>query len=138
MSQGLVLGLDPGTDKCGLALVDAQDQVCYRAVIAVDQLAEKLRELCCQYPVERIALGDKTGAATVRRIVQAALPEVPLSFVSEHGSTEEARNLYWEYHPPRGWRRLVPRAWLVPPGLLDAYAAEIIARRLREKDSNQQ
>lgn len=136
MSRDLVLGLDPGTDKCGLALVDDQGRVCCRTVVALDQLAEKLTALCCQYPVERIALGDKTGAVTVRSIVQAAVPEVPLSSVSEHRSTEEARQLYWKYHPPRGWRRLVPRGLLVPPGPLDAYAAEILARRLREEDSN--
>jgi hypothetical protein len=33
-------------------------------------------------------------------------------------------------HPPRGWRRFVPRGMLLPPRPIDDFAALLIAERL--------
>jgi RNase H-fold protein (predicted Holliday junction resolvase) len=126
-----VLGVDPGTAKCGLAVVDARGEVRERAVVAVAELAERLAQLAGAYPLTQIVCGDRTGAEPVRVILQRVLPEVPLATVAEHGSTEQARELYWQYHPPQGWRRLMPRGMLLPPTALDGYAAELLVRRWR-------
>ena len=129
MVSGTVLGVDPGTAKCGLAVVSAQGVAVYRAVVAIAELPEALADLGRRFLLGQVALGNRTGSGPVQAALRAALPQIGVALVGEHRSTEEARRLYWEYHPPRGWRRLVPRGLLLPPEPLDAYAAEIVARR---------
>jgi hypothetical protein len=129
VAEGARLGVDPGTAKCGLALLAASGEVSFRAVVSLDALAEAVRELAATHPLSRIALGSKTGSERVREMLEAALPGVEVEVVPEHRTTEEARELYWKYHPPRGWRRLMPRGMLVPPEPVDGYAAELLARR---------
>jgi RNase H-fold protein (predicted Holliday junction resolvase) len=124
-----ILGVDPGTAKCGLAVVSAEGAVVYRAVVVIAELPEALAELERRFAPAQVALGDRTGAGSVEGTIRAALPQAAVALVGEDRSTEEARRLYWEYHPPRGWLRLAPRGLLLPHGPLDGYAAEILARR---------
>jgi len=134
VASGPVLGVDPGTAKCGLAVVDAQGECLYRRTVALAELVQTLEEGALRALRPRVAaLGDRTGTAAVRVLLVQALPEVPVRTVPEHRTTELARKLYWEYHPPRGWRRLMPRGLLVPPEPLDGYAAELLARSLRDE-----
>ncbi len=129
MRAAAILGVDPGTAKCGLAAVSREGQTLYRAVVELGALTEALAELGQRFALGQVALGNRTGAGPVQGMIREALPEATVSLVAEHRSTEEARRLYWEYHPPRGWRRLVPLGLMLPPEPLDAYAAEIVARR---------
>ena len=131
----MLLGVDPGTAKCGLAVLDEQGAVLERAVVDLEELPAVLGELDRRYTVTQVALGNRTGSGRVEEILRGALPGASVARVGEHRSTEEARRLFWEYHPPRGWRRLVPRTMLVPPEPLDAYAAEVLARRWRTGES---
>jgi hypothetical protein len=57
------------------------------------------------------------------------LPDLELIVCDEAYSTEEARKLYWELNPPKGWRSLIPLGMLAPPVPLDAYAAVVLVRR---------
>jgi hypothetical protein len=134
VSEGTLLGVDPGTAKCGLAVLDEQGAVRERAVVTLEDLPVALGELSRRYALAQVALGNRTGSGPVEEILRSALPGARVTRVVEHRSTEEARRLFWQYQPPRGWRRLVPRAMLVPPGPLDAYAAEVLARRWRTGD----
>ena len=129
MAEGAILGVDPGTEKCGLAVL-AGGEITQRAVVSRGELAGAVREMAVRTPLVRIALGSRTGSTAVREALEAALPGLPIEVVSEHRTTEEARRLYWSYHPPRGWRRLMPRGMLLPPEPVDGYAAELLARRL--------
>ncbi len=124
----LILALDPGRDKCGLALGDGA-RVVARAVVPRARLAEVVREWAGRFAVTRVIVGDRTGAAEVRRLLEQALPQVPVSLVPEEGSTLLARRLYFRDHPPRGWRRLVPLSLQVPPEPYDDYAAEVLLGR---------
>jgi len=132
VAEGAILGVDPGTGKCGLALVEASGEVSFRAVVALEALPEEVRRLAASHTFSCVALGSKTGSERVKGLLEIALPGVRLEAVPEHRTTEEGRELYWKYHPPRGWRRLMPRGMLVPPEPVDGYAAEILARRLRQ------
>ena len=129
MVRGLLLGVDPGTAKCGLAVLGAQGEVAHRAVVELADLPGALEEIGRRFAPAQVALGNRTGALQVGEVLRQALPAAAVALVGEHRSTEEARELYWRYHPPRGWRRLLPRGLLVPPSALDAFAAEILARR---------
>jgi len=80
----------------------------------------------------RVALavvGNRTGSAEVLAELTRIVPGLAVVLVEEAGTTLEARRLYFADHPPRGWRRLVPRSMQLPPEPYDDYAAIALARR---------
>lgn len=124
----IVLAVDPGRDKCGLA-VGQDGRVVAQAVVARSRLAAALREWAGRFAVDRVIIGDRTGAAEVRQEVERALPGRPVSLVPEEETTLLARRRYFQDHPPRGWRRLLPLSLQEPPEPYDDYAAVVLLER---------
>jgi RNase H-fold protein (predicted Holliday junction resolvase) len=127
-----VLAIDPGRDKCGIAvgeLKDGQVMVIARCIIRPQEVAATATRLMAQYKIEIIVLGDSTTSQLMAETLRMALPDTSLVSVSETGSTLEARALYWEAHPPRGWRKVVPLTLQEPPEPVDDFAAVVLARR---------
>ena len=122
-----LLGIDPGRDKTGLALVDKQGAIVQVEVVPTSKIKEVLPSKAAS--ASRIIMGDGTTSGTMKALVQKLLPDKPLVLVDEKHSTEEARKLYWQVNPPRGLQRLVPQGMLVPEGNMDGYAAVILVRR---------
>ena len=123
-----VLGLDPGTRKCGYAvLTGLGTPPLTLGITSVEALGERLRELVAATPVAVAAIGRGTNAAVVSEIARALGLRVEL--VDERETTLKARARFFEDHPPRGWRRLVPRGMLLPERPIDDYAALLIAER---------
>lgn len=81
-----------------------------------------------------IVLGNGTTSKEHRKRIELALPGFPVHVVDEKYSTEEARTLYWELFPPKGWRRLIPLGLQTPPEPLDGYAAVVQVRRFLEQE----
>ena len=129
---GAVLGVDPGRDKAGFALVDAGGAVIRTGVVAVALLAGQVRALLVDHSIDAVALGRGTNAAALR----AALRDfgLPIHDVDEYETSRRARELYFRDHPPRGWRRLIPVGLQLPPVPIDDYAAILIARRFLARD----
>ena len=123
---GGVLGVDPGSAKAGYALVAADGSVVTSGIVAVEDLARTLAAISTDHPVACLAIGTGTRS----RAVAASLESLglPLELVDEFETSRRARELYFEEHPPRGWRRLVPLGLQVPPRAIDDYAAVLIAR----------
>ena len=120
-NEELVCGLDPGRDKCGLAVVDNQGSCLYHEIVSTVQLEEQLKQLQGKYGFSTLVM----GGARARQ----SLPEVKLQVVDEYRTTDEAKEEYWRIYPPKGWRRLVPHGMLIPPKPVDDLAALILARR---------
>jgi RNase H-fold protein (predicted Holliday junction resolvase) len=131
MSQRIraILAIDPGRDKCGLAVVTFAGEALAQEVIPADALGARARELAGRYDVAVIVVGDRTGADAALNAIESALPDTETTAVDEHRSTEEARRLYFREHPPRGWRRLIPTTLQTPPRPYDDYVAVILAHR---------
>jgi len=125
VSQVIVLGIDPGREKCGLAVV-SPNLVLVKRVVARGEFLEAAREYIRQYNVTRIVLGDGTGSKDFLQEIEGVLPVVT---VDEQYTTEEARKKYWLDHRPKGWRRLLPTSMQVPPEPFDDYVAVILAER---------
>ena len=129
-SKKLILGIDPGREKTGLALVRG-DEVVWRKIIAPADLETEIRALLQEHAIEKMALGHSTSSQNARQILETADfgREIPVQIVPETGSTLEARALYFAHNPPRGWRRIVPLSLQTPPENVDDFAAVVIARR---------
>jgi RNase H-fold protein (predicted Holliday junction resolvase) len=124
----LVIAVDPGRDKCGLAVVTRDGQVLEKAVIQTSAVGEAVAKLLREHPGAAVVLGDRTAAEAVRaRLDEQAQARVVL--VDEHRSTEQGRRRYFNENPPRGWRRLLPIGLQTPPRPYDDYVALVIAER---------
>ena len=124
----MILGIDPGTRKCGLAVVERLGAAPLALAIApLDDFAERLGAIVRAYAIERVAIGRGTNAETIVEVVRAT--GLPFDLVDERETTLQARARFFDDHPPRGWRRLVPRGMLLPDRPIDDYAALLIAER---------
>ena len=121
-----VLAIDPGRDKCGIAVLSPQGDVLLHEIVPTAALETRVSELAAEY-APRIIMGDGTTSAAAKARIEAQAGAVIL--VDEYRTTEEGRRLYWAENPPRGWRRLVPRGMLVPPVPVDDFVAVILAVR---------
>lgn len=133
-----VLSIDPGREKCGVAIVEAADKevpvesalkVLWQEVVPRAAISDRLPELVERFQPHAFLLGDATTSKTLAAILSAQWPQIPLHIVDETGSTLAARDLFWKAHPPRGWRRCVPLSLQCPSVPLDDFAAVILAQR---------
>ncbi|HEX8465433.1 MAG TPA: Holliday junction resolvase RuvX [Abditibacterium sp.] len=134
-----ILGIDPGRAKTGLAVLDARGTILWRAIVPTAELRQQLEELVEKWPLSQIALGHSTGsqsaATLIRAVLEAKDSRAQLEIVDERDSTLQARDLYFEAHPRRGWRAVVPQSLQNPPVPIDDFAAVVLARRALQKAS---
>ena len=123
------LGIDPGRSKTGLALVDAAGSILALHIAHTEHIEVELSAFAGKAQLAGIIMGDGTNSKAIGQAVSKVFAAVPLALVGEAHSTEEARSLYWQVNPPRGWRKLVPLGMLVPSEPLDAYAAVVQVKR---------
>lgn len=132
MAAGRILAVDPGKDKCGLALLDHREGALWHGVAPTTALPDTVAAKLAEYSCRIVVLGDQTYSAAVRCLLQPLLTAgqiAEIATVDERGSTAAARARYWEMHPPDGWRRFLPRGLLVPPCAIDDVAAIILGER---------
>jgi RNase H-fold protein (predicted Holliday junction resolvase) len=126
----VILGIDPGREKTGLAVIDGQ-RIIWRVIIQPCDLIKELEVITKTYNLSKIALGDSTSSQNARAQIEETdfLKSIPLQIVGEQNSTLEARTLYFAANPPAGLKKLIPLSLQVPPVNIDDFAAVVIARR---------
>ncbi len=134
----VVLGIDPGTDKCGVAVLAADRAVLYRDVLSLQALPTTIAVLLERFQISQIAIGGGTGSALVETQLAQAHLNLPVTRITEEMTSLLARRRYWQDHPPRGLARLIPLGLRVPPRPVDDYAAVIIAERLLAAKTQEQ
>ena len=125
----VVAAIDPGREKCGVAVVDEDGRVLEQAVVATVWLADELAARADKFRPERILLGNGTTSHAAEETVRAAVPGIPVEIVDEYRTTDDAKIAYWKAHPPTGWRRFFPTSMQVPPEPVDDFVAVILAQR---------
>lgn len=120
-----VLAVDPGREKCGVAVVDERDGVLARGVIPTNVIVPLVRDWARAHRADMIVLGNGTSSKEVRGPLEDL--DFPLTLVVERHTTERARKRYFQEHPPRGLWKLVPLGLQTPPIPVDDYAAVLIA-----------
>jgi RNase H-fold protein (predicted Holliday junction resolvase) len=126
------LALDPGSHKVGVAVANVQDgevEPLWLKVLPVEDLQKALTGLIEQYQPEKCLIGGGTGYRRLLTLLDNWFPELEWECVDEQNSTLQARQLYFQYHPPRGLSRWVPRGLLLPPAPYDDYVALLLIMR---------
>jgi RNase H-fold protein (predicted Holliday junction resolvase) len=125
----MYLGLDPGRQKCGLAVMDRNCTVHLQQVVENDRALPLLQQVCQDYPIEQVIVGDQTGSKTWRQTLETTFPQIPVVAVDERYSSLEARDRYWQMYPPRGLARLIPPGMRQPPRAIDDIVAILLIER---------
>lgn len=129
-----VLAIDPGSSKCGLALVRRDDQdrleLLWRGIVPRRQLMVKLKEAADVKSYGLIIVGGGTNSRQIVAEIREEYPGVGILVVDEKDTTMQARERYWVHNQRRGWRRLLPSTLQVPPEPVDDFVALILAERV--------
>lgn len=143
------LGIDPGRDKTGVALVEETGRILAVQVMRTRNFSDALLQFLYETLKVRnawglrkilkaVVLGNGTGSEEHKNWIEKALPGYPVFVVDEKYSTEEAKALYWKLNPPHGLRRLIPLGLQTPPEPLDGYAAVVQVHRFMEQEGTEQ
>ena len=123
----VILSIDPGTEKCGVALLDRNGNTLSQAILQLEDLETYIRETVGKYIQFKTVIGNSTG---LERIIQILKPmKIKYDIIDEQQSSLEARKLYFKNHPPRGLKRLLPKGLLIPPVAIDDWSAVVIGHR---------
>lgn len=124
-----ILGLDPGRDKCGIAIIQGQQKLLYHQIVDSDQAIAKIGQLTQKYSLELIVMGNGTTSKSWYQQIKSNLATVPIITIDERNSTLEARDRYWLMYPPQGLQRIIPQGLRVPPRPVDDIVAIILIER---------
>ncbi len=136
--EAVVLAIDPGSAKCGVAVVAQNGAVRFRAIMDALRVVEMARELIAAHRPVAFLVGAGTGSKPLLRALEAAQLDLPVQRVDESHTSELARARFVAENAPVGWQRLVPRTLRTPWRPYDDYVAIILAERYwqeREKVS---
>jgi RNase H-fold protein (predicted Holliday junction resolvase) len=126
----MLLGFDPGRDKCGIAVMGQDQQIHYHQVVSADTALETIARLRQTYPISLLVIGDQTTTKQWQtRLNQALTPPLPITTVDERFSTLAARERYWQMYPPQGLQRFVPQGMREPPRPVDDIVAIVLLER---------
>ncbi|MEN9214311.1 MAG: pre-16S rRNA-processing nuclease YqgF [Gloeomargarita sp. DG02_4_bins_56] len=125
----VILGFDPGRDKCGVVVRSAEGEWPVQQVVPAGSALRVIGDLYQQYRPDVLVMGDQTTGKQWRQKLQEVLPHINLVTVDERYSTLEAQRKYWELYPAQGWRRLLPSGMRPLPRPVDDLAARILVER---------
>lgn len=125
----MILGFDPGRDKCGVAVMDSDRNILYHQVVVADEAISTIQELITRFQIELLVMGNLTTSKTWHQQLSSTLEGVPIILVDEKNSTLEARDRYWQMYPAQGLKKFVPQGLRVPPRPIDDIVAILLIER---------
>lgn len=129
-----VLAIDPGSSKCGLALVRREESgectVVWRQVAPTEELAGAATAARGQAEFELVVVGSGTRSRPVVQTLRELWPGAAILVIDERDTSVKARERYWAHTQRRGWRRFVPATLQTPPEPIDDFAAVVLAERV--------
>lgn len=124
----IIVGFDPGKDKCGIAVMGENRELLEHEVVAADEVIASLKVLENKYKPGMLVMGNQTTAKSWKSELESCL-DLPIVLVDERNSTLEARDRYWMMYPPRGLGRLIPQGMRLPPRPIDDIVAILLIER---------
>jgi len=127
--EEIIIAIDPGTKKCGYAVVDSNLSVLQREVISTEKIAKTIEDSLNIYKINKIILGNGTNYKNIEKRLKNHFPQLKIILIEEDFSTLEARKKYFEAHPTRGILKIIPLSLRVPPCHYDDFVAVILAEK---------
>ena len=135
--QPVILGFDPGRDKCGIAVMGLDRQLYYHKVILAEEAIANIEVQLQKFPVSLIVMGDQTTAKKWKQQLSQELSKLTnIILVDERYSTLEARDRYWQMYPPQGIIKLLPKGMRQPPRAIDDIVAVLLIERYLNRLTN--
>ncbi|RAM48697.1 Holliday junction resolvase RuvX [Mastigocladus laminosus UU774] len=129
-TQPVILGFDPGKDKCGLAVMGLDRKLHYHQVVSSDEAIANIETLRQRFPISLMVMGDQTTAKRWKQQLQQELSEqLNIILVDERYTSLEARDRYWQMFPPKGITKLLPLGMRTPPRPIDDIVAILLIER---------
>ncbi len=129
-TQPVILGFDPGRDKCGVAVMGLDRQLHYHQVIPANEAIAAIEKLRQKLPISLVVMGDQTTAKQWKqRLSQELADPLNIILVDERYTTLEARDRYWQMYPPQGIIKLLPKGMRQPPRPIDDIVAILLIER---------
>ena len=127
--EEIIISIDPGTKKCGYAVVDSNLSVLQREVTSTKGIIKTIEDSFNVYEIDEIILGNGTNYKNIEKRLKNHFPKLKIILIEEEFSTLEARKKYFEAHPPRGISKLIPLSLRVPPCHYDDFVAVLLAEK---------
>lgn len=125
----MLLGFDPGKQKCGVAVMGLDRKLHFQAVIASAEAIAKVGNLLDRYPISLMIMGDQTASKQWKAELQSTFPDLRIITVDERFSSEEERQRFWQIYPAKGFMKLVPLGMRSPDRPVDDIVATILIER---------
>lgn len=129
-----ILAIDPGQQKCGVAVLERAGQIRYRGISTTESLISLLQQLITLNRPIAIVLGNGTGAKPLLLRLQQQF-SIPIHSVDEAYTSEQARVRWLAENEPRGWERFLPRSLRTPTTPYDDCVAILLAERYWQSQS---
>lgn len=123
-----ILAIDPGREKTGIAILKNSD-VLEHEIINSEELVQIIKFLLEKYIIKTIVMGNGTSSKKKYDLLKREFIDRDIVLINEYRTTDEARKLYFQENPPKGWKKLIPLGMQVPPVPVDDYAAIVIGRK---------
>ena len=123
-----ILAIDPGREKTGIAILNNSD-VLEHEIINSEELVQTIKSLLEKYIIKTIIMGNGTSSKKKYDLLKREFMDRDIVLINEYRTTDEARKLYFQENPPKGWKKLIPLGMQVPPVPVDDYAAIVIGRK---------
>lgn len=131
-----IAAVDPGNEKTGVAILSQAGELIYRTIVETKTFNSSFESVLSTYRgIVHIVCGNGTNHKHLYPTIQqiGRNHKITTSLIDESHSTEEARKLYWQYNPPTGWRRFVPKGMQFPPEPVDDLTAYVIGKRYTQQ-----
>lgn len=123
-----ILAIDPGREKTGIAILNNSD-VLEHKIINSEELVQIIKSLLEKYIIKTIVMGNGTSSKKKYDLLKREFIDRDIVLINEYRTTDEARKLYFQENPLKGWKKLIPLGMQVPPVPVDDYAAIVIGRK---------
>jgi len=127
--EEIIIAIDPGTKKCGYAVVDFNLTVLQREVTSTEGIIKIIEDSFNVYKIDEVILGNGTNYKNIEKRLKNHFPKLKIILIEEEFSTLEARKKYFEAHPPRGISKLIPLSLRVPSCHYDDFVAVLLAEK---------
>ncbi|KAF0133890.1 MAG: hypothetical protein FD145_1002 [Candidatus Saganbacteria bacterium] len=125
----MIIAVDPGTKKCGVAILDNSSNVLEKAIVETLFIGREIEGYLDKYHIKTIVIGKGTSSKACEKEIQRIKNKCSIVFANEKNTSLEARKRYWADHPRSWLLKFIPTSLLAPKEPIDDYAAVILGER---------